>query len=339
MMLPKNYQKKGRVAMAKSTIVIPNYNGIQYIQACLESLYGGTTTDIDVIVVDNASVDGSMELVRDRFPQVRLIVNEKNTGFSHAVNQGIKASSTEYVILLNNDTQVDFSFVYELEKVMDNDRKKKVFSASAKLISLYDKEKIDDAGDYYCALGWAFARGKGKNPILYHKNCEIFAACAGAAIYRRELLEEDSVGLFDEAHFAYFEDIDIGYRAKIHGYINKFAANSIVYHAGSATSGSRYNSFKTRLASRNSIYLIYKNMPLFQVLLNLPFLAIGFLVKTLFFARKGMGKEYVSGLIKGILLSASVEGKRHKQKFSRKRMRNYISIQLSLWRNMFRLAE
>lgn len=82
--------------------------------------------------------------------------------------------------------------------------------------------------------------------------------------------------MFDEEHFAYFEDIDIGYRAKIYGYRNKFAANSIVYHAGSAASGSRYNTFKTKLASRNSVYLIYKNMPALQILLNLPFLVMGF---------------------------------------------------------------
>jgi len=139
--------------MTKSTIVIPNYNGINYIQACLESLYSGTAKDLEIVVVDNASTDGSMELVRDRFPQVRLIVNQQNTGFSHAVNQGIRASATPYVILLNNDTQAELSFIHELEKVMDRDADKKIFSASAKLISLYDRDKIDDAGDYYCALG------------------------------------------------------------------------------------------------------------------------------------------------------------------------------------------
>lgn len=133
--------------MIKSTIVIPNFNGMQYIQTCLESLYSGTTKEIAVIVVDNASTDGSMELVRDQFPQVKLVVNQTNTGFSHAVNQGIRLSNTPYVILLNNDTQADLSFVHELEKVMDNDNRKRLFSASAKLISLYDKEKIDDAGD------------------------------------------------------------------------------------------------------------------------------------------------------------------------------------------------
>lgn len=132
--------------MIKSTIVIPNYNGIRYIQACLESLYSGTAKEFEVIVVDNASTDGSMEIVRDRFPQVRLIVNQQNTGFSHAVNQGIRASVTPYVILLNNDTQAGLSFVHELEKVMDSDRDGKIFSASARMISLYDKDKTDDAG-------------------------------------------------------------------------------------------------------------------------------------------------------------------------------------------------
>lgn len=323
--------------MIKTTVVIPNYNGIKYIQACLESLYGGTTKEFSVIVVDNASTDGSMELVRDRFPQVRLIVNEQNTGFSHAVNQGIRESRTPYVILLNNDTQADLSFVHELEKVMDGDVDKKIFSASAKLVSLYDKDRTDDAGDYYCALGWAYARGKGKKPNKYTKDCDVFAACAGAAIYRRELLEENQVGLFDEEHFAYFEDIDIGYRAKIYGYRNRFAANSIVYHAGSATSGSRYNAFKTALASRNSIYVIYKNMPVLQIMLNLPFLIVGFLIKTLFFVRKGMGKDYVSGLLRGVRLSMGPAGKRHRQKFDKGRFWNYVSIQMELWRNLVRL--
>ncbi len=323
--------------MIKSTIVIPNYNGIKYIQACLESLYGGTAKEFEVIVVDNASTDGSMELVRDRFPGVRLIVNRENTGFSHAVNQGIRASTTPYVILLNNDTQAELSFVHELEKVMDSDRDKKVFSASARMISLYDKDKTDDAGDYYCALGWAFARGKGKAPGRYIKDCDIFAACAGAAIYRRELLEDSRVGLFDEEHFAYFEDIDLGYRAKIFGYRNRFAANSIVYHAGSAASGSRYNMFKTGLASRNSVYLIYKNMPAAQIALNLPFLLAGFLIKTLFFVRKGMGRAYMAGLVRGVRLSMSPAGKRHKVKFDRGRFGSYVSIQMELWRNLGRL--
>jgi hypothetical protein len=327
------------IKMAKSTVVIPNYNGIKYIETCLDSIYGGTVRDVEIIVVDNASTDGSMEIVRDKFPKVNLVVNDENKGFSYAVNQGIKLSRTPYVILLNNDTRVDFSFIHELEKIMDNDKAGKIFSASAKLVSLYDKDKVDDAGDYYCALGWAFARGKGKNPKIYNKNCDIFAACAGAAIYRRELFTDDKVGLFDEEHFAYFEDIDIGYRALLHGYKNKFASAAVVYHAGSATSGSRYNSFKTKLASRNSVYIIYKNMPILQIIINLPFLIVGFLIKTLFFIKKGMGTEYVTGLWNGIKLSSSKAGKAHKQKFSVENIGKYIKIQLFLWINIIRIIK
>ena len=325
----------------KTTVVIPNYNGIKYIEACLESLYSGTEKNIDVIVVDNASTDGSLELIKERFPDVRLIENSENTGFCSAVNQGIKASNTPYVILLNNDTQAGISFVHEMEKAMDSDSR--VFSASAKMVSLYDKDKIDDAGDFYCALGWAFARGKGKSisehPGKYDKDCDIFAACAGAAIYRRELFDDDKVGMFDENHFAYFEDIDIGYRAKLQGYVNRYVSGALVYHAGSATSGSRYNAFKTKLASRNSVYLVYKNMPLFQILINMPFLIAGFAIKTLFFIKKGFGSEYMHGIVNGIKLSAGKEGRKHKQRFCLRRFPNYLKIQLLLWRNMLRFIE
>ena len=321
--------------MSKSTVVIPNYNGIKYIEACLESLFSGTVKDFKVIVVDNASKDGSLELVKERFPQVKLIENQVNTGFCKAVNQGIEASDTEYVILLNNDTRVDISFIHELEKIMDKD--KKIFSASAKLISLYDRNITDDAGDFYCALGWAYARGKGKSPDKYDRASEIFAACGGGAIYRRELFEADRVGLFDENHFAYLEDIDIGYRARVKGYKNMFAPQAIVYHAGSATSGSRYNEFKTRLASKNSIYIIAKNMPALQIIINLPFLFMGFFIKILFFIKKGLGKEYIQGLLNGFKLSLSEQGREKKQKFEFKNLKNYIKIQMDLWINMLRL--
>ena len=328
------------MTVCKSTIVIPNYNGIKYIEACLESIYSGTEKDIEIIVVDNASSDGSLELIKEKFPKVHLIENSENTGFCRAVNQGISASKTPYVILLNNDTRTGLSFVHELEKAMDGNTR--LFSASARMMSLYDKNIIDDAGDFYCALGWAFARGKGKSinspNNKYNNNCNIFAACAGAAIYRRELFNDDNVGLFDENHFAYFEDIDIGYRARLRGYENRYVANAVVYHAGSAASGSRYNAFKTKLASRNSVYLAYKNMPLLQIVLNSPFLLAGFLVKTVFFINKGFGKEYIGGLADGIKLCASESGRQHKQHFEIKSFSRYVKIQLMLWKNMLLLG-
>ena len=131
--------------------------------------------------------------------------------------------------------------------------------------------------------------------------------------------------------FAYLEDTDIGYRARIYGYENWYAPKAVVYHVGSGTSGSRYNYFKTRYSSRNNVYLIYKNMPLLQIILNLPFLAAGFLIKFLFFAVKGMGKEYLAGIKNGF----SISHKGRKVPFSMKHLPNYARIQLELWKNIF----
>ena len=202
------------------------------------------------------------------------------------------------------------------------------------MISLHDPYKLDGAGDLYCALGWAFSRGKDQPADAYEKPDRIFSACAGAALYRREVFEK--IGYFDENHFAYLEDMDIGYRANIYGYHNRYAPDAKVYHAGSAASGSRHNEFKVNLSSRNSIYLIFKNMPLLQMLINLPFLLLGYLIKGLFFTLKGMGGVYLKGLWKGILLSASREGRDKKVKFSMKNLKNYCWIQWQLWVNMIR---
>lgn len=315
----------------RTTVVIPNFNGIKYLPACLDSIAAGTRKPA-VIVVDNASSDKSAEAAAENYPWVTLIQLKENTGFSHAVNVGIEAAETEYVFLLNNDTTIDACCIKELETVMD--QSEKFFSAGAKMINMKNPEKIDDAGDFYSALGWAFARGKDKPVKNYQKSDRIFAACAGAAIYRRTLLRE--VGLFDEEHFAYLEDIDIGYRANISGYRNMFAPKAVVAHAGSAVTGSRHNDVKVSLSSRNSIYLIYKNMPFLQVLLNLPFLLAGYLVKTVFFLKKGMGKTYVCGLLAGFRLSFSAKGHKNKVAFHPKNLFHYMWIQWELWHGIIR---
>lgn len=314
-----------------TTVVIPNYNGIRYIERCLTSILAGSRVP-DVIVVDNGSTDGSCELVSEKYPMIKLVTLHENTGFSHAVNVGIKEAGTKYVFLLNNDTAVDEKCVEELENAMEN--AKDCFSVGAKMINMNFPEKIDDAGDFYCALGWAFARGKDKEAVKYEKSGRVFSACAGAAIYRKDLFAE--VGLFDEAHFAYLEDIDIGYRANIFGYRNGFEPKAVVYHAGSGVSGSRHNPFKADLTARNSIYLIYKNMPLLQVILNLPFLIAGYFIKFLFFSGKGMGSIYLKGICKGFKLSFSEEGKQRKIKFKAKNLLHYLWIQWELWVSILR---
>ena len=317
----------------KTTVIIPNYNGIEYLKACLDSLRLCVPKDFATIVVDNGSSDGSAMCVLTEYPEVQLIPLETNTGFAAAVNRGIEAATTDYVILLNNDTTVSESFVKALEDTLEGDSK--IFSASAKMVDMKNPEIIDGAGDYYCALGWGFAYGKGKKVedscMLSHS---IFSACAGAAIYRRDVLNE--IGMFDEAHFAYLEDVDVGYRGLINGYKNVYEPEAVVLHAGSSSSGSRYNEFKIDLSSRNSVYLIWKNMPLLQWVINLPFLIIGFGIKALFFILKGYGGVYLNGLWKGIKMSFSETGRKRKVRFKPVNFGNYCAIQWQLWVNMVR---
>lgn len=313
------------------TIVIPNYNGMKYIDACLRSIYKGTVIP-QIIVVDNGSTDGSCEFIKEHYPDCRLICHADNKGFSTAVNEGIRQADTEYVILLNNDTYVEEVFAEKLTAAIE--KRQDAFSVGAKMLSMKQPDIIDDAGDLYCALGWAFALGKGKDKNQYNKPAEIFAACAGAAIYRKSVFE--TIGYFDENHFAYLEDIDMGYRAKISGFHNYYEPDAVVYHAGSGVSGSRYNKFKIRLAARNSVYLIAKNMPMLQLILNLIFLIPGFLIKTMFFITKGMGYTYIKGVAEGIRLSCSKEGKEEKVPFRSECLCNYMKIQLELWMNLIR---
>lgn len=319
--------------MHKTTVLIPNYNGKDYIAACLDSI--AAAGDYPVIIVDNGSCDGSAELIASKYPGVRLIRLPENTGFCHAVNVGLEKTETDYVFLLNNDTTVSPPAIEALENRMGSDSR--IFSAQSRILSLKDPELIDDCGDLYCALGWAFARGKGKPANgRYTAPDSVFACCGAAVMYRMSVFGD--IGYFDEEHFAYLEDIDLGYRARIGGYTNVYEPGSVIYHAGSATSGSRYNRFKVDLSAQNSIYLIYKNMPVPQIILNLPFLLAGFAIKTFFFILKGMGFTYIRGLLRGFAKCGRDmgNGHRHKVSFEMKNLFRYIVIQLELWINTVR---
>ena len=281
----------------RTAVIVPNYNGIRYIGNCLASLREQTAKDFEVFVVDNGSTDGSAELAAEEFPEVHMIRLGENTGFTGAVNAGLKeAEHFKYVLLLNNDTIAGKHFVEALEKAIDSDPR--LFSCQASMRQMSDPLLCNDAGDYYTALGWAFARGKGKKAERYKKNTPVFFSCAGAAVYRMSVMKE--LGGLDPQMFAYLEDCDLGWRARLKGYENLYVPSAYVLHAGSGSSGSRYNEFKVKYSSRNSVYIIRKNMPLWQRAVNLPFHLAGFGIKTFFFIRKGFGKIYIKGLLEGM---------------------------------------
>lgn len=306
----------------KVTIIIPNYNGRHFMQPCLESLEKQLYRDFRILIIDNASEDGSVAYIAENYPSLEIISLDKNYGFSKAVNTGIIHAHTPYVLLLNNDTIVDIHFVGEMVKAIE--ASSHIFSVSSKMIQMHHPELIDSAGDLYTLMGWGVCRGAGRPVSNYTNTDHIFTACAGAAIYRKKVFEK--IGLFDEAHFAYLEDIDVGYRARIYGYHNIYCPTALVYHVGSGTSGSKYNSFKVKLSARNSIYLNYKNMPLLQWILNFIPLLAGYAIKLCFFQKIGFGKDYMEGITEGL----RTKKKCKKVPYHSKHLFNYIKIELDL---------
>lgn len=316
--------------METVAVIIPNYNGQKYLGDCLKSLRKQSFQDFKVIMVDNGSSDGSISVVKRDFPEVQIIGLSDNTGFANAVNVGIKETGAKYVFLLNNDTVCEEGVIEALVKVLD--KKKSVFSVQAKMLQIKEPHLIDDAGDYYCALGWAFAPSKDKDNSRYSRRINVTSACAGAAMYRREVFEE--IGCFDEAHFCYLEDVDVGYRARLYGYDNVMEPGAIVYHVGSGSSGSRHNAFKVELTAANNLYFIYKNMNALQIIINLPLFLAGVIIKHIFYVRKGLGKAHLRGLSKGF--SKIITNSDKRVRFGGRQIGNSLWLQLELWANCVR---
>lgn len=310
------------------TVIIPNYNGRELLKNCIKTLEQQTCPHFHLLIVDNGSTDGSTEVKSDIL-DMEWIKLKENTGFCGAVNIGIEHTDTPYFILLNNDTEVEKHFVAELLAAVK--KSERIFSCGAQMLDYRRREIIDNAGDYYTALGWAAARGKGKSAEKFSAERNVFSCCGGAAIYRTK--ETKELGLFDNMHFAYLEDVDLGYRAKIYGYQNRYIPTAKVYHVGSATTGTKYNEKKVFLAARNSMFLLYKNMPFLQLILNLPLILSGVLIKYLFFLRKGFAGEYQKGIREGI-------GRRRectKVRFRLENLKHYILIEFELFINIFRI--
>lgn len=315
------------------SVVTPNYNGKKFLKAFFESLNNDSELIGEVIIVDNASTDGSKEYIESstfNFP-VRLIENTENVGFSPAVNQGIERAQYEYIFSLNNDTEVKKGSIKALVDLMSSDDN--IFSLQAKMLQYNNKDLIDDVGDEYNLLAWTKKTGENHSSSEYTEVCEIFSACAGAAMYRKSLLLE--LGMFDDNFFAYMEDVDLAIRSRIYGYKNLLCPDAVVYHIGSATSGSRYNEFKVRLAARNNVWVVYKNLPIPLKIVNFIFLFFGFLIKYLFFKKKGFGSTYMSGIREGLSSRSKID----KVKFKSKNTKNYFKIEYRLIINTFKFLK
>jgi GT2 family glycosyltransferase len=240
------------------SIVIPNWNGKHFLKDCLDSLVTQTYKELEIIVVDNGSKDGSIEFLQEHYPQVRVPRFDKNTGFSVAVNRGIRESKGEFVALINNDTVVDALWVEELVKGLNGHPE--VGSVGCKMLAYDDHTLLDGVGDGYRRGGLPGRIGhREKDTGLFDQERYILGACGGAAMYRRSLFVD--IGLFDEDYFAYLEDVDMGLRAQSAGYKCLYIPTAKIYHLGCGTTGSGYSPLVVRLSAQNNFNTIIKNIP------------------------------------------------------------------------------
>lgn len=241
----------------KVTVVIPNWNGETWLPGCLQGLRVQDFRAFEVVLVDNGSRDGSLALVRAQAPEARLIAFPENRGFAAAANAGIASARAEYVALLNNDTAPRSHWLGSLVRALDTSPPD-VAGVASLMLSLSDPSRIDDAGDFLTWRGMPVKRGHGEPAAAFARPDEVFSPCAGAALYRRRVLEE--LGGFDERFFAYLEDVDLGLRARLRGYRWLYAPAAEVLHQGhgSGVPAALY----VRLMTRNRLLLLTKSLPL-----------------------------------------------------------------------------
>lgn len=239
-------------------IVIPNWNGADMIVECLTSLEQ-QTKKARIIVVDNGSVDNSVELINTHFPEVELIKNTTNKGFAGGVNTGIVFAldnGADAVALFNNDAVAEKTWLAELVGEMKKNPETGIVTGK---LMRSDKLHLDSTGDYYTTWGIPFPRGRNqKDKGQFEKPEEVFGASGGASLYRASMLKE--IGIFDERFFAYYEDIDISFRAQLAKWGVRYTPCAIAYHHIGGTS-SKMGDFTRYHSIKNFLLLYTKNMP------------------------------------------------------------------------------
>ncbi len=252
----------------KLAVVILNWNGRQFLEDFLPSVVAHNPEYSEIIVADNASTDDSIEFLKKQYPNIRIIINESNGGFSKGYNDALKQVEAEYYCLLNSDIEVSSGWIEPIIELMDLD--KNIAVCQPKLLSYHEPTKFEyagAAGGYIDKYGYPFCRGRIFSEIetdhgQYNDTCEIFWATGACLFVRADLYHK--FGGLDEDFFAHMEEIDFCWRLKNHGFKIMYCAESKVYHVGGGTLPKK-SSRKTYLNFRNNIILLYKNLPRYRL--------------------------------------------------------------------------
>lgn len=255
---------------AAATIIIPNWNGTRWLPGCLSALARQTVSPAEVIVVDNGSQDDSLDTIAAHPLTTTIISLEQNRGFAYAVNRGIEKAQTEYVVLLNNDTAPNSTWLEKLVNSME-EAGPRVYAVGSLMLSMQDPSKIDDAGNSVSWYGAATKRLHQVDLSSTAPDTNPFSVSAGATVYRKAALAE--IGPFDEDFESYLEDIDLGIRAKLHAWTCRLCPDAIVLHQAHG-SDLPHNTY-IRLITCNRLALFWKYLPLKWLIKKSPHIIYG----------------------------------------------------------------
>lgn len=247
------------------SVVIVSWNGRQYLEACLDAAVAQQGIDAEIILVDNASTDGTVEFVRARFPQVRLVALTENRGFAGGNNAGALVALGRFIAFLNNDTVPEPRWLRALRDGIDPAAG--VLLATSRIVYMHDPSIVDSAGDGFFRWGGAFKRHHGAPANLVAASEEVFGVCGAACLLSKPVFDE--LGGFDEDFFASHEDVDLSYRARLRGYRCRYVADAVVRHHGSVTIG-RTTTLAVFQGQRNVEWVYVKNTPASLLLRTLP---------------------------------------------------------------------
>jgi GT2 family glycosyltransferase len=274
--------------MSSVSVVIPNWNGAELLPAALDSLAAQTHQPLETIVVDNGSSDRSVELIRARWPSVKVIELPVNRGFGGGVNAGIEIARGEWVALVNNDVELAPDWLAEVLAAAE--RHPQAAAVAGKLLDFTQRMLIEECGTEWIWSGAVRHRGEGERDRgQYDREAEVFSVCAAAALYRRDVLAR--IGPFDARYFAYFEDVDWCFRARLAGYVSLFTPAARAYHRRRASTEGALD--LRRLYTRNCWLVMLKCYSAADLCRNLPAITLRAMKLPLHALRRGWFASYL----------------------------------------------
>jgi len=273
------------------TVVVVNWNGKPLLADCLQSLRSQTLPDVEVIVVDNGSTDGSADWVRQNFPQFKLVQLNENRGFAGGNNAGIVQARGEWIALLNNDAAAEPDWLEQLYRAVEGNGRVGLAASRVVLTS----GALDSAGDGMTIAGVPYKRGHGSSPTgVFLKPAEVFGASGCGVLLRRSML--DKIGLLDEDFFCIYEDGDLNFRARLAGFHCIYVPDAVILHRLHGTLG-RLSKNYVFYGQRNMEYLYFKNMPGRLFWRHLPVHLLSNLLGFGYFLWRGRPLQFIKGKV------------------------------------------